>query len=419
MDVPIRLLILGASYSQVPLIRAAKRLGYETVAASIPGDYAGLKEADDIAYVDITDPEAVLIAAQEAKIDGAATCCMDVGIRAQGYVCEKMELPGPGIFATEAACDKSVEKEAYVRSGVNTAPYFLVRNEEELEEALKELNFPVILKAVDLMGSRGIFRADTPQEARENFHRSMEATSRDFCIVEEFIEGTMFGVEAMIYGGQLMFCLPLGNIMREGNPSFPIGHYVPWEHAGELQEEIEDQVMKVAQALEFDDCGIDLDCMYKDGKIYVIEATARAGATCITDTVGIYYGIDYYEALVKVAMGESPRDMFHGPQIPKRPSVTRLLGAEKTGTVEEICIFGQPYRNDGPWSILQTAEKGAKIEDLSFNIKEGSRVQPLANGRDRIGQLIISGDTLEEAKRLMDRTLDQIRVKIREQDGVD
>ena len=34
--------------------------------------------------------------------------------------------------------------------------------------------------------------------------------------------------------------------------------------------------------------------MYKDGKVYVIEATARAGATCITDTVGIYYGIDYY-----------------------------------------------------------------------------------------------------------------------------
>ena len=405
MDVPIRLLILGASYSQVPLIRAAKRLGYETVAASIPGDYAGLKEADDITYVDITDPEAVLIAAQEAEIGGVTTCCMDLGIRAQGYVCEKMELPGPGIFATEAACDKSVEKAAYVKNGVNTAPYFLVKNEEELTEALSALTFPVILKAVDLMGSRGIFRADTPEEARDAFHRSMEATARDFCIVEEFIEGTMFGVEAMIYGGQVVFALPLGNIMREGNPSFPIGHYVPWEHADELQAEIEELVLKVAQALEFDDCGMDLDCMYKDGKIYVIEATARAGATCITDTVSLYYGIDYYEALVKVAMGISPRDMFREDRIPKRPSITRLLGADRPGTVRKITV---------PEGNVSQAGAGlhAKVEDLSFNIAEGSRVQPLANGRDRIGQLIISGDTLEDAQALQEQLLQRIRVEI-------
>ena len=74
-----KIMILGASYSQIPLMRAARRLGFTVIAASIPGNYLGFGEADEIAYVDITDPEAVYEAAREREISGIATCCMDVG----------------------------------------------------------------------------------------------------------------------------------------------------------------------------------------------------------------------------------------------------------------------------------------------------------------------------------------------------
>ena len=63
-----RLMILGASYSQIPLIAAAKRLGVTTLAASIPGNYRGFDEADEKIYVDITDPQAVLEKAREQGI---------------------------------------------------------------------------------------------------------------------------------------------------------------------------------------------------------------------------------------------------------------------------------------------------------------------------------------------------------------
>ena len=59
MDKKKKLMILGASYSQIPLIQAAKRMGITALVASIPGNYQGFESADEIAYVDITDPEAV------------------------------------------------------------------------------------------------------------------------------------------------------------------------------------------------------------------------------------------------------------------------------------------------------------------------------------------------------------------------
>ena len=392
-----KIMILGASYSQIPLIEAAKRLGYRTIVASIPGEYRGFTYADEIAYVDITDPEAVLDAAQKWDIDGIATCCMDVGIRSLGYVCEKMGLPGLNIAAAQASCDKFIEKEAYIRCGVNTAKYFRVHNEQELGQALEKLDFPVMVKAVDLMGSRGIFRSDTREEAMANYKKTMEATGRDYCIVEEFIDGTMFGVEAMISHGKLAYVLPMGNDLLQGNPPFPIGHYVPWEHEQLLQEQVREQVERVADALGFDNCAMDLDCMLKDGRIYVIEATGRAGATCITDTVSIYYGIDYYEAIVQAAMGVDVCAMFQTKDFPGTPSVTRLLSASKSGIVEEITV---PERLPD------------EVTDLSFNIERGSFVQPMTNGRDRIGQLIVKGDTLEKCYDVLNQMLREIRLTI-------
>ena len=393
-----RLMVLGASYSQIPLFRAARRMGVTTVAASIPGNYQGFQEADEIVYVDITDPEAVLKAAKEADIDGVATCCMDVGIRALGYVCEKMGLPGLSISAAEASCNKYLEKEAYIRHGVNTARFYKVQDKKDLEDALEELTFPVMVKAVDLMGSRGIFRCDTKKEALENFDKTMEATAQNFCIVEEFIQGTMFGVEAMVSKGELVYVLPLGNDLRQGNPPFPVGHHVPWEKEEALFSQIWEQTEKVVKAVGYDNCPLDLDCMFRDGKIYIIESTGRAGATCITDTVGIYYGIDYFEAIVRAALGMDVKELFQREDIPRTPSVTRLLSAEQKGIVEAV-------------RIPEVLPEG--VVDLSFNIEKGSQVQPMENGRDRIGQLIIRGNDLKQCYDRMETVLSQIHLEMK------
>ena len=172
------LMILGASYTQVPLFEAARRLGFRTVAASIPGDYPGFACADETVFADIADPEAVTAAARACGADGIATCGLDLGMRALGAVCEALGLPGPSRAAAEKASDKYKMKQALTAAGVQTARFYCIHNEEELEAAMDRLPFPVILKAVDLMGSRGIFRSDTREEARANFRKSLAASGK-------------------------------------------------------------------------------------------------------------------------------------------------------------------------------------------------------------------------------------------------
>ena len=64
-----KLMILGASYSQLPLYEAAERLGIKTIAARTPGDWPGFQAADESTYTDISDPGAVMEAARKFQAD--------------------------------------------------------------------------------------------------------------------------------------------------------------------------------------------------------------------------------------------------------------------------------------------------------------------------------------------------------------
>ena len=156
------------------------------------------------------------------------------GVRSLGYACEELGLPGLSKEAGEKSSNKYKMKEAFVKAGVRCARHICIRSREELEEALIKLGLPVVLKAVDLMGSRGIFRCDTKEEARSRYRDTMAATGKDYCLVEECIEGKLMGCEALMENGKLLYCLPNNTLAFESavsTPSatrFPMKTRTPW-----------------------------------------------------------------------------------------------------------------------------------------------------------------------------------------------
>ena len=108
-----KIMILGAGRGQIGLIKAARRLGYHTIATSIAGDYPGFKLADEICIADIASPEEVYKAAAEQNVDGIATACMDVGLKALSYSCQQLGLTGLSQQAAQISNDKRIMKEFF------------------------------------------------------------------------------------------------------------------------------------------------------------------------------------------------------------------------------------------------------------------------------------------------------------------
>ena len=388
-------MILGASYSQLPLYEAAERLGIKTIAASTPGDWPGFQAADESTYTDISDPGAVMEAARKFQADGITTCCLDTGVRAMGYACEKLGLKGLSEKSADISSNKFKMKEAFMAGGGRCARPICIRNREELAEALEKLDFPVVIKAVDLMGSRGIFRCDTSEQAFSFYEKTMEATGKDYCLVEEFIEGEPFGCEAMMSEGRLLYCLPNNIDAFQSYVPTPVGHSVPWKKQDSLGEEAKRQVKLAICAVGLDNCAVNCDLIEKDGKVYVIEITGRAGATCLPETVGLYYGINYYEAIVRLALDMEPEKLFTKPY-PGSASLSKILTSDRSGTVKAIRNENAPAED---------------IIDLSFNIQPGDYVNQYRNGRDRIGQIILAGKELHDCEERLDEILSKINIE--------
>lgn len=390
-----KLMILGAGYSQLPLYRAAKRIGVSTIAASTKGDWPGFLEADEKTYTDISDPEAVLKAVREFKADGIATCCVDVGVRALGYACEKTGLIGLSQKAGEICSDKYKMKEAFVQGGVKCARHICIHNEQELREALNVFSFPVVLKAVDLMGSRGIFRCDTEEDVFTRYKDTMKATRKEYCLIEEFIQGTLMGCEALMHEGKLVYCMPDNTVAFQSSVPTPVGHSVPYKKQKELGEEVKRQVLLAVKAVGLDNCPVNCDLIEKDGEIYVVEITGRAGATCLPEIVGLLYGLDYYEVIARLALGLPFEEMFS--QKGRWQAVhAQTLFSKESGIVK---------------AIVNENEALSNVAELSFNIKPGDYVRKYENGRDRIGQVIIGGSSMEECKRVLDKVLSKIGIE--------
>ena len=272
-----KLMIMGAGIYQVPLIKTAKRMGIHTIAVSIPGNYPGFKEADEICHINTVDYEAVLKVAREKQIDGIVTAGTDVAVITIGKVCDEMGLKGISFDAARIAVDKLLMKTCYEKNGVRTARYRKVSLNEDVHEAVRELTYPLIVKTVDSSGSRGITRVNAPKDLQPAVEAVRKVTRKDYYLVEEFIEGEEFGAQAFIYDGRLKFVLPHGDYVFMGDTGVPVGHFAPYALTDEQLEDVYSQTEKAVRAMGLNNCAINADFIMKDGKTYVLEIGGRSG----------------------------------------------------------------------------------------------------------------------------------------------
>lgn len=392
-----KLMILGAGIYQVPLIKKAREMGLYTIVVSIAGDYPGFAYADKIYYVDTKDPQKIYDIAKEEAVSGICTTGTDVAVPSIGYVCDRLGLPGVSEQSARYASDKDMMKERFVQNDVDTARYRTIKNEDDLKNAIEELNFPLMFKAVDSSGSRGIIKVEKKDEdcIRKAVRTVKEVTGKDYFLIEEFIDGEELGADALICNGEIQFVIPHGKYVFRGDSGVPIGHFMPCGLPRRLEELTREQIKRGILALGLDNCAVNADLICSNGKIYVLEMGARAGATCLPEMISVYFGIDYYKMIIRTALGAEIEKINDAGE--RTPVAARLIAADKTGVIARI---------DMPEIFDE------RLLDLSLDYKVGDHVRKFHIGPDRIGQIITCGDTLQESESLLDDIYKRIEVDI-------
>lgn len=391
-----KLMILGAGVYQVPLIKKAKEMGIYTIVVSIHGNYPGFAIADKIYYEDTTNYDKVLEIARKEQIDGIVTTGTDVAVVTIGKVCDELKLSGLSFEAAQIASNKMLMKRQYEEYGVRTAKFRKVSFDlDDIKIKIEGLNYPLIFKAVDTSGSRGIIRVDSEEDFLSAYEVVRQNTKKDYFIIEEFLIGEEFGAQAFIYRGNVEFILPHGDYVFTGDTGVPVGHWAPFELEQSVIEDTKEQLKKAAEAMHLDNCAINADFMLCRGQAYVLELGGRCGATCLAETVSLYFGFDYYEKIILASLGEEV-DFASKSRV---CNVAMLLKSEKTGKIIE-----QKNEND---------MSDPDIYDIQFDYNIGDTVQKFHVGPHRIGHVIVKGKNIESAKKKLDQVMNNITIEVK------
>ena len=382
-----KLMILGAGIYQVPLIKKAKEMGLQTLVVSVPGEYPGFQYADRVFLLDTRDCEGIYQAAREEQIDGICTSGTDVAVVTIGYVCEKMGLPGIPREAARIVTDKALMKEAFQKKQVRAARYHKVFSAKEAEEAAQEIGFPVIVKRVDSSGSRGILKVSKREDVESAFREAVSGSRVPYVLVEEVLGGREIGVDGFVQDGKLVFLAPHEKFVYQGEKiTVPMGHGFPLQEDVKTLEEISRQMQLAVEAAGMDQCPVNADVFVRDQKAWIVEIGGRTGATCIPELIGIHYGFDFYEKMIRNALGEpvSFEEREH------TPCMAKLLVSPRGGKITDIDHEG----------IRKIREEGVEVQ-LDYPV--GHSVSAMENGTDRIGHVIARTKREEELDEVIQR----------------
>ena len=300
-----KLLLLGGSHAEIPLIKAAQDLGWYVITTGNAREGLGHPYAEKNVFADFSDKEAMLELARAEGVSAVCSGCNDFALLSTVYVCEKLGLPGHDSFATSLEIHHKDKYRALAsRLGIPTPRAITVRNEQEFETAISALTFPIIVKPVDLTGGKGIHRAANAEEARAAYKDATSRTREDHVVVEEFVIGSNHGFSAMLVKGKVAFAFS-DNEQYFVNKYLVSGANTPSTTAAEGLAKLREYSERIASELNLVDGILHIQYIERaDGTPVIIEICRRPPGDLYIKFVKYAAGVDYPKFIIMAETGE-------------------------------------------------------------------------------------------------------------------
>ena len=387
-----RLLVLGGAEFQIPLVKKAKGMGYYVAIVDINENSPASRYADINFKVSLKNKEEVLEVAKKFQPDGITVGMVDVAVPTCAYVTNRLNLPGIDEVTAKKATDKYEMIKVFEKEDV-PHPWFIYVSKDEIKT--KEINpeFPVIVKPVDMAGSRGIYLVNNKEELMLAISKSSEASDRGDVIVEEYMDGPEVSVELVVKNG-IPYVIQITDKTTSGAPHFAeTGHLQPSQLPNDVLDKIKDVACRAAISLNLKNSLGHAEIKVTSKGPKMVEIGARAGGDGIAEQlIELSTGVSFSEIAIQIAMG----DEIVIPNMRKnKSSCIRFILSHK-GILKSI---------DG----VEQAENIENIEEIKMYGIIGQEYQDMIDNSGRIGYVIACAENAKEARNACDTSVEQIK----------
>lgn len=294
-----KILIAGGSYSDIPLIKAAKEKGLYVITTGNRKDDLGHQFSDEFELADFSNKEDILELAQKLNIDFICPSCHDLSLVSCAYVAGKLNLPGYDSYKTTLTLHhKDLFKDFSFKNRLLTPKAYTLNSKEDNipKEFLEYL--PLIVKPIDLGGGKGITKVTKECDLKQAIDSAFHASKSKRIVIEEFVEGTLHSFSTIIKDKRVIFSYA-DNEYSFNNPYGVSTSTSPAINFKEVKDKLLAQTEKVAKLLDLKDGLLHMQYLMHNNKINVIEFTRRMPGDWYAEIVNYSTGLDYANIILE------------------------------------------------------------------------------------------------------------------------
>jgi biotin carboxylase len=372
------LIIIGASYLQVPLILRAREMGIATHVFAWERGAVGREYCDRFYPISIVEKEAILEKAREIGPHGVASIASDLAAVTVNYVADGLGLTGNPLDVTARTTNKHLMRQSLSAGGLPCPRFICV--ETPADAARCDFATPVIVKPTDRSGSRGVTKVLKSSDIAAAVERAIGESLAKQALIEEFVEGREISVESITWNG-VHHILAMTDKVTTGAPFFV---ETEQHQPSTLPAGVKEQVGKIVQrALTC--LGVRVGAshsellMTADHRPYIVEIGARMGGDCIgSHMVELSTGYDFLRGVIEAALGR-----FQPPVQTRNQCAGVYYLTAAPGIVRQII----DHTNDYPAIVAK-----------DVFVKEGETVPEIRESGERLGYFVYAGPSKFAAK---------------------
>ena len=387
-----RILIICGGRHQIPIIKKAKELGFIVVNSNIYEDSEGFALADYHEVIDVKNVQQNIECAKKYNVKGVVSEQSELSVRTVACVANRCGLLGITENIANLYLDKYKMRE-FCRKNLFAYPkYRKVKTLEAALEFLEKTKLKMIMKPVDSNSSKGVFSVNDRNDIIQNFESSLSYSLCKEVILEEYIHGQEFTVDALVMDGQVY------NLAISQKKHFSNNENI----ACELFFSYSNDKYNYNDLRKLNECIIQTSGLkfglthseykYSKDQFVLIEMAVRGGGANIASLIVPYVsGVDNYKYYLMYAMGKKIKNARTEVccQIENNKNRCALL---KFIQINEV---GKTVKNIIGDSLV-TAHPNVVFFEL--NIKSGDVVNVVSCDSNRLGYYILIGESREEIK---------------------
>jgi S-sulfo-L-cysteine synthase (3-phospho-L-serine-dependent) len=405
----MNILVIEPCYFGIGYLEAARRLQLTcwaaTSDASLPDLHGYRHDVDGVLVCPVNDAHAVRQALDDAGLSSSIAAVIagnQFVTTTAAKLASLLGLRGITPLAAERGVHKDLARQAYGTANAPSLDHALVATLDDAKAAARRIGYPLVIKPTSSASSKGVALLQDDDDLARAW-RHLEQTDfslfglarRAAYLLEAFADGPEFSVELAVVDGTVRFAGLTEKWVTPPPHFVELGHVFPARVPDRQRQALIAAARSATQALDLRDGVFHVELRWTATGPRIIETNPRPGGDHITtDLIPLATGVDLFQLHLNALLGNDETASFRRD----RAAAVGFVVASGDGVLTGV--EGWEHMKRHPYVVRCGLEK-----------QPGDRIRAPESSGDRIGFVIVKGDTAEQAAERIQAILRELVVR--------